>query len=94
MAPRLPHRNFMWNSVRNASDKNSSSLEPSRTISAFLRNSGRFSAILRADSKWDQTMERPQSAAEFSHGERIAAANPDGVTVPAKTCMKLYLRVF
>lgn len=84
VAPRLPHKNFMWNSVRNASDNSSSLLEPSRTISAFLRNNGRFSVIFRADSKWDHTMDKPQSGAEFSQGDRIAVARPDGATVPEK----------
>lgn len=74
----------MWNSVRNASDNSSSLLEPSRTISAFLRNNGRFSVIFRADSKWDHTMDKPQSGAEFSQGDRIAVARPDGATVPEK----------
>ena len=29
-------------------------------------------------------MDRPQSGAEFSQGDRIAAARPDGATVPEK----------
>lgn len=29
-------------------------------------------------------MDRPQSGAEFSQGDRIAAARPDGATVPKK----------
>lgn len=82
--PRLPHRNLMWNSVRKASDSSSSLLQPSRAISAFLRKSGRFSASLRAASRCDQTIDRPQSDAEFSHGERTAAASPEGVTVPVE----------
>lgn len=82
VAPRLPHRNLIWNSVRKASESNSSLLQPSRAISAFLRKSGKLSASLRAASRWDQTIDKPQSGAEFSQGERIAAARPEGATVP------------
>lgn len=82
VAPLLPHKNFIWNSVRKASASNSSHLQPSKAISAFLRKRGRFSVNFRDASRWAQTIERPQSEAECSQGERIAAAKPDGATVP------------
>lgn len=82
VAPLLPHKNFIWNSVRKASASNSSLRQPSKAISAFLRKRGRFSVNFRDASRWAQTIERPQSEAECSQGERIAAARPDGDTVP------------
>lgn len=39
-------------------------------------------------------MDKPQSGAEFSQGDRIAVARPDGATVPEKgtTCYITYRR--
>lgn len=82
VAPLLPHKNFIWNSVRKASVRSSSLLQPSKAISAFLRKRGRFSVNFREDSRWAQTIDRPQSEAECSQGARIAAAMPEGDTVP------------
>lgn len=72
LVPLLPHKNLIWNSVRKASDRSSSFLQPSRAISAFLRNSEMLSANFRLSWRCDQTIERPQSSAEFSHGDKIA----------------------
>lgn len=69
LAPRLPHKNFKWNSVWNASVSNSSTLESPRTISAFRRNIASDSPNLRADSICENNIPRPKSVVD-SQGPR------------------------
>lgn len=64
VAPRLPQRNFKWNSVLNMSKVSSSTFESPRTISAFLRNDGSIEANFLPASRWEKTVVNPKSAVD------------------------------